>query len=252
MAGTRQSSGSGLKGRNPAEMGGQADAAGGIAAEPERRSAGRDQSRFTTARSAGTPRLIVRIVSAAVNEVVGLESEKQVGQVSARDGDCAGGAQAGHQRGVVLRGRGVAQSQSARATTGAGHFDGVLDGKRHAIEWAKRLAARVPFIGRPGALARLIREHFHHGIQARIYLGDTVQVRVHQFGGRHRAISHKFGLCDSRQGQNFIHGSLTVSSWFAATWVSFCLVPLGHSISIVVTVASFPSPNVNARSLAEQ
>ena len=46
--------------------------------------------------------------------------------------------------------------------------------------------------------------------------------------------------------------SSMVRNWLAATPPSFCLTPLGHSISIACTSGSLPSPNVSARSLCEQ
>src|ERR1051326_1842719 len=93
MPGMRHASRRGLDAGDATKMRGQANAAGGIAAETEGGSACCDQRSFAAARTPGRLRQIVGIVGASAKQVVAFKREEKIGKIGRRDGEGAGGAE---------------------------------------------------------------------------------------------------------------------------------------------------------------
>src|SRR5215472_17427748 len=129
-------------------MRGKADATGRVAAQAEWRSARGDQRRLAAARSTRSARQIVRIVGAAVDQVVCFEREEQIGEVRTGEGHCAGTTQSMHERGIVRGTRRVTKTQGASAAARTRHFDRVLDGKGNAVERTQLFTALASLVGR--------------------------------------------------------------------------------------------------------
>ncbi len=113
--------------RDAAIVRGQTDAARSVTAESERRSARRDECRFSAAGAAGCSLQVVGIVGAAEKQVIAFEGEEQVWEIGAGDGDGSGSAQTRDESGIVSRWRVVAITERAGRADRACDFDGVFD-----------------------------------------------------------------------------------------------------------------------------
>ncbi len=158
---------------NAAEVRGDANAAAGVAANVERRTSSGDNGRGTTAAPATRARDVVRIVGAAVDQIIGLEGEREVGRVGLAHENRAGGAQTLHH-GRILGGDKACASLGAAGGNEAGGFERILDGDRNAVQAAARCGR--DFVGCCGLGECAIAPQLHNSVERRIHRGDAIEI----------------------------------------------------------------------------
>ncbi|MDZ7685138.1 MAG: hypothetical protein U5O39_09165 [Gammaproteobacteria bacterium] len=110
----------------------QADAAAGICANVERRRTRRDDRSCTAAASAGCPRQVERIVGTSVDEIVGLEPEREFRGIGFAHQYGAGVLQPGDAGRVSARAE-ILASERAPGGNGIDCVEAVLDGHGNAV-----------------------------------------------------------------------------------------------------------------------
>src|SRR5438105_3162954 len=93
VSGAREPPGCRFDAGDAAKMGREPDTARRIAAESQGRAASGDQGRLAAAASAGSTSEIVRVVGAAVDQIVGFVSEQKIRQICFAEGDSPGSTQ---------------------------------------------------------------------------------------------------------------------------------------------------------------
>ena len=138
-AGLGDAPGGGTDADAAAVVAGQPDRAAAVDADPDQRGVGAHQRRLAAARPTRRPRVVVRVVGAAEEGVVGLGVGGALGDVGLGDDDRARLAQPPHDR-AVARGDPVARRDDARGRRPALDVDRVLDRHREAEEGSARSA----------------------------------------------------------------------------------------------------------------
>ena len=168
-----------------------ADAAADVAAVLEARQTGGQRRPPTRPTTRPAPRVEVpRVVRRAVDVVVGLEVGERHRHVRLAEDHGAGGAQAGHDHGV-LGGDVAGELGEAPRRRLAGDVEALLDRHRHAVQRADRRcplasarsAARASF-ERPLAVVD------DDGVDRRVQPVDALEVAAQQLDRRHRARAH--------------------------------------------------------------
>ena len=165
-------------------VGRYANAAAGVAAEPQGRSSRRNDGRLAAATAPRRAAQIMGIVSSAVHQVVALIDEAQFRHIGLPEENGTTGPQPGDDSGILL-----GHVRSAAARSGTGHqpcrIQGIFDGKGHPVQRPEQRSLGQQLIGS----ARLPEGRFgiplHDGIQARIDLGNPFKMSLDQFFGRH-------------------------------------------------------------------
>ena len=103
VSGSRHAAARRLEAGDAADVGGLADAVAGVAADIERRSAGRDDRAGATAAATGRPREVVRVRGATEDEIVCLVRPRELGRVGLADEDPARRPETADDGGVPLR-----------------------------------------------------------------------------------------------------------------------------------------------------
>ena len=213
VAGARQASRGRLDARDAAEVRGQADAAGRVATQPEGRSARRDQRGLAPAGPAGGARKVVRIVGAAVNQVVAFEGEQEVGQIRSGDRNRAGGSQTRHEGGVPRRSGGRFASRAFRRCRPfpATSIESLMENGTPAER-----TERMPWARCRSTLSAVCRADFAStsttAFRHWIHLFDALEVRVHELGRRYLAVPDQARLRGSGQLQDVDHFCLIIAA----------------------------------------
>ena len=120
-------------------MRGDANRAGEIGADLERRHAGSQRCRRAAARSARCALDIPRIVGAAEDGIAGLVVGQQHGHIGLPDEDAAGGSEARSNSAVFLRYI-IGQRRKSDGGAHAGGQVRILQREGHAMEWSPDFA----------------------------------------------------------------------------------------------------------------
>ncbi len=131
--------------------------------------AGGDRGAGAARGAARRDRRVARVQRAAVQRVVGHQPHGEGRRVGAPDEDGAGGAQVGRHR-AVLGGDLVGEGDDAVGGGMAALVDVDLDGHRHAVQRAERLAPCPRRVGGIGGGQRLGVHALHHGVERRVHL----------------------------------------------------------------------------------
>ena len=124
-----------------AAVGGVAQRAAEVVAQPERRHAAGQGTGLAAARAAGRHARVPRVAGEAVQGRVGVHAEPEVGQVGAGEGDGAGGAHA-LDDGRVEGGDGVGRRRARPGGGPPGDVDVLLHRDRHAVQWSSESRRR--------------------------------------------------------------------------------------------------------------
>ena len=180
------------KARDAAEGRGNTHAAADVGAQSQRRAAGGDDRALAAAAAAGRPFEVPGIVGAAVERIVGLGEDQQLGGIGLAEHDCARIAQAPHV-GIVGRSVRPRAPDNAASRRRAREVEAFLGRHRHAGQWRQRLAATAARVdgARLGA-GRVVALH-DDGVKARVHLFDANDVRFDRFHGRDLAAGNAAG-----------------------------------------------------------
>src|SRR5690606_9480920 len=162
-----------------AEVRWNADRAADVAAELERRKAGRHRSGGAAGRSAHGSIGVPGIAADTVYRVEGLPIARTSRQVGLAENVGARFAKQRHRVGFLL---GYVVPQRLKPTSG-GHsrdFERILDSDRQAGEGAERISAGARLVNRPCSGARAIRVHRRHQVVGRIETLDACQIELKQ------------------------------------------------------------------------
>ena len=204
VAGAGDAAGGRLDPGDAAEVGGQADAAAGVAAHVERGAAGADDRARAAARSTGGAAEVERVARLAVDEVVGLAREGQLGGVGLAHQDRAGSAQAGCHGRVGL-GHEVLAAERAAGGDDAGGVVGVLERDRDAVERAELVAAGDRGVGGLGLLAGALGAELDDRVEVAVDLVDAGQMGFEHLGGGDLPGADCVGDCDKRGIGQVVH-----------------------------------------------
>ncbi len=160
----------------PQKCAGSRTLPGRVAAQAEGGSARGDQRGLATARSTGCTREVVRIIGAAVDQVVAFEGKQEVRQICSCERNGAGGAQTRHHRGIPDRRCGRLPPERSGRAHRPFHFDRILDRKRNACQRTQLSAVRPLPIHLPGGLPGTFRQHLYHRLQLRIHAFDALEM----------------------------------------------------------------------------
>ncbi len=162
---------------------GDADRPAGVGTDRGQRHAGDDAGGGAAARSAGRPRLIVRIARGSERRVLARRAEGEFVEVGLADHDGAGPPQMDDDRRVMLGDMPGAHARRRRRG-GAAHVDQILDRHRHAVQRAAIAPGGDLAIRLARLVARLVGHHENERVQPRVAGLDARQARV---GGLERA-----------------------------------------------------------------
>jgi hypothetical protein len=123
-----------------------ANAAAGVGAEPERRTAGGDDRGFSAAAAARGAGEVVRVIGASIDQIIGLDRSGQFRHVGLAEDDAARGAKP-RNRGRIGFGNEIRAALGATGADDAIRLQRILDGNGHAMQRTSDLAARQRRIG---------------------------------------------------------------------------------------------------------
>ena len=167
-------------------LGGPADRAAVVGADPQRRQAGGHRGAVAAARAAGGEALIEGVERGPEELVRGVHVEPQLRAVGLAHQHRPGTRQALHRRRAAARHE-VAQEAAAGRAPQAGGGQQVLHHERHAVQRADVLSRRQRRVrpGRGGARALLVERDDR--VQPRVQLGDPLEVPLEDLQRRQLA-----------------------------------------------------------------
>ena len=159
-----------------------ADAATGVGAEAERRTAGGDNRGLATAAAARRARKVVGIIGPPVDQIVRLGRAREFGHIGLAKDDAAGRTQPCDRGGVRL-GHEIGSALGAAGADHTGGFQRVLDGDGDAVKRTLDFAAGERRVGFIGLFPRRLRGQLNDRIEFGVDLGDPLQMRLDDLPG---------------------------------------------------------------------
>ncbi len=190
---------------DPAEVARDANRSTVVRADAERAHAGGDRRGLAARGSARRAPVHVRVVSRAVDEVVRVVVDRELGDVGLAEQDRAGATQVADHDGVLCRDVALQQLRPI----GAGHpsdLDGLLGRERHTMQRADVL---VPgderLFGGASFLERLLESRENQRVDLAVDLFGASYVRLDQLDGAHFSLQHGGRHLPCRPSQQLLH-----------------------------------------------
>ncbi len=187
-----------------AEVRRDAETPTGIAADLERRATRRQDGCGPSAAASGSPIEIVRIVRAAVHDVVGLVRQGEFGRVGLPEQNRTGTAKSGNDGGVLFRNERGPPLSTAGADDPGG-IEVVFDGHRNPVQRARHDAGRERGIGGTCLFEGLFAGYLNHSVQRRIDRLDPIEVSGDHLLRRNLLLTDRVGESCRRRVDDVLH-----------------------------------------------
>jgi hypothetical protein len=148
---------------------------------------------------------IIRIIGAAIDEIVRLDRAGQFRHIGLAENDGARGAQPRHRR-CIRFWHVVRPALGAAGADDAGRFQRILDRHRHAMQRSFDLAARQRRIGFVCLFSRRLGRQLNDGVELGVDRCDPLQMCIHdRFGAELFGANGVRELCRRFRGDVIVH-----------------------------------------------